>query len=113
MADGAAVNTTGSSNESRALLAAERERVLYALDGDAMTSSAIARRMRDRPTETGTETASRAAAGDQRLLFPALHGLEADWRLQAEWLPDSNGVPHRAYRKRRLLPHLPRRMGPR
>jgi hypothetical protein len=107
------MNTTGSLNESRARLAAELERVLYALDGDAMTSSAIAHRMRDRPTEAGTETASRAAAGDQRLLFPALHGLEADWRLQAKWLPDANGVSHRAYRKRRLLPHLPRRIGPR
>ena len=38
------------------------------------------------------------------LLYPALHSLEADWKLQAMWLSDANGVRRRIYRKRRLLP---------
>jgi hypothetical protein len=41
---------------------------------------------------------------DQALLYPALHSLEADWDLEAAWLPDANGVPRRTYTKRRLLP---------
>jgi len=46
-------------------------------------------------------------AGDQAFLYPALHSLEADRRLQATWLPDAGGGSRRAYRRRRPLPSLP------
>jgi hypothetical protein len=75
-------------------LSAERRRVLDALDGDVLTGPAIARRVR-----TG-----KSDSADQALLYPALYSLEARWKLQAEWLPGRDGVRHRTYRKRRLLP---------
>jgi hypothetical protein len=73
-----------------------------------MTGSVIFRRMTDPAAEAKTGTgpgADRAISpDDQALLYPALHSLEADWGLKAAWLPDANGVPHRTYTKRRLLP---------
>ena len=70
-------------------LAAERYRVLEALGDDSLTSSAVARRLGAVPAER-----------NQSLLFPALHGLEADGRLTANWQPGTDGLPHRTYRKR-------------
>jgi DNA-binding PadR family transcriptional regulator len=70
-------------------LAVERHLVLEALADDSLTSSAVARRL-------GAVSAER----DDRLLFPALHGLEADGGLTAKWQPGSDGLPHRIYRRR-------------
>jgi hypothetical protein len=95
-------------------LAGERQRVLDAvedLDGVVLTGPVIFRRMHERLTDA--EPAARPEAGpnpgDQSLLYPALHSLEADGRVQATWVSDANGLRHRAYRKRRLLPHRPGR----
>jgi DNA-binding PadR family transcriptional regulator len=85
-------------------LASERRRVLEALEGEALTGPAISRRMHLPWTgaESGTEHA--ATEGDQSLLYPALHSLEADSTLQSEWLSDASGIRHRTYRRRRLRP---------
>jgi hypothetical protein len=97
-------------NPVKAPLADERRQVLEALDGDVLTGPAIAHRMDERSTETEAATAATGGAhgstspGDQALLYPALYGLEANWQLQAGWLPDAQGGRHRTYRKRRLLP---------
>jgi hypothetical protein len=72
-------------------LAKERQRVLEALADAPLSSSGVVGRIHTAPAEV-----------DQSLLFPALHGLEADGRLQAAWRSDANGVPHRTYRRRRL-----------
>lgn len=87
-------------------LAAERRRLLQALDGEVMTGPALFRRIRERSAETETETGvgHAVAKDDESLLYPALHGLEASWRLQAAWLADPTGKRRRIYRKRRLLP---------
>lgn len=97
-------------------LAGERKRVLDALRGEDLTGPAILRRMSEPSTAAeagaagGTEPGGAAGGSesrDQSLLYPALHSLEADWRLKAAWLPDAGGVRRRTYRKRRLVPHLP------
>jgi hypothetical protein len=90
-------------------LADERQWVLDAvedLDGVVLTGPVIFRRMHERSTdaEAGARPEAGPNPGDQSLLYPALHSLEADWRVQARWLPDANGIWHRTYRKRRLLP---------
>jgi predicted DNA-binding ArsR family transcriptional regulator len=74
-------------------LAAERRRVMEALADGSLTSSAVARRLGAAPAKRG-----------QPLLFPALHSLEADGRLTADWQTGSDGLPRRTYRKRHLLP---------
>jgi hypothetical protein len=82
-------------------LAAERIQVLAAIaaiEGSDPTGPAIARMIRP---------------GDQSLLYPALHSLEAEWKLQATWLVDADGTLHRTYRRRRLLPRRPGTVGPR
>jgi DNA-binding PadR family transcriptional regulator len=85
----------GSREEARAL-AAERRQVLEALNGGALTGPAVMRRI--------SETSGAAAApGDESLLYPALHSLEAEWRLTATWQSDAQGKPRRSYRRRRLL----------
>ena len=79
-----------------ASLADERRRVLEALDGNALTGPAISLRIDDgRP----------AHSGDQAYLYPALYSLEAGWRLRAAWRPGPDGVRHRTYRRRSLIPH--------
>jgi DNA-binding PadR family transcriptional regulator len=85
----------GSREEARAL-AAERRRVLKALDGGALTGPAVMRRISE-------NTGVAAAPGDESLLYPALHSLEAEWRLTATWHSDAHGSPRRTYRRRRLL----------
>ena len=88
-------------------LEAARKRVLQAVDvlgPEAMTGSVIFRRMSDRSAETETGAGRGIQPGDQSLLYPALHSLEADWEVQAAWVTDANGIHHRTYRKRRLLP---------
>ena len=95
-------------------LAGERQRVLDAvedLDGVVLTGPVIFRRMHARSTdaEPGARPEAGPNPGDQSLLYPALHSLEADGRVQATWVSDANGLRHRAYRKRRLLPHRPGR----
>jgi DNA-binding PadR family transcriptional regulator len=88
-------------------LARERKRVieaLEALDGQDPTGQAILRRLRERSTDAEVNTGDGSRPADQSLLYPALHSLEADWLVQAKWLPDANGRQHRTYRKRRLLP---------
>ena len=74
-------------------LAKERQRVLEALAGAPLTSSGVAGCIHSAPAEV-----------DQSLLFPALHGLEADGRLRAGWRPDARGIPRRTYLCRRFLP---------
>ncbi|HEX7590610.1 MAG TPA: hypothetical protein VF375_01560 [Candidatus Limnocylindrales bacterium] len=74
-------------------LATERRHVLKALAGDRLNSSAIARSIH-----------SGAAEPRQSLLFPALHSLEEDGCLKAEWRSGADGLLHRTYRKRRLVP---------
>ena len=71
---------------------AERRRVLEALGDGCLTSSAVARRLRTESTQ-----------GAQKLLFPALHSLEADGRLTAGWQTGEDGLARRTYRKRHLL----------
>ena len=73
-------------------IAAERRRVLEALADGSLTSSAVARRLGPASPE-----------GSQSLLFPALHGLEADGRLAANWRTGADGLARRTYTKRRLL----------
>jgi hypothetical protein len=87
----------------------ERKRVLAAvedLDGGPPTGPVIFRRMQERAT--GSDSGERPEAGpnqgDQSLLYPVLHSLEADWRVQATWQSDAKGIRHRTYRRRRLLP---------
>jgi len=46
-----------------------------------------------------------AHSGDQAYLYPALYSLEAGWRLRAAWRPGPDGVRHRTYRRRSLIPH--------
>ncbi|MGA3058344.1 MAG: hypothetical protein ABSE70_09985 [Candidatus Limnocylindrales bacterium] len=57
---------------------------------------------------TGSDSGERPEAGlnqgDQSLLYPALHSLEASWLVHATWQSDAKGIPHRTYRRRRLLP---------
>jgi DNA-binding PadR family transcriptional regulator len=74
-------------------LVAERHQILAALAADSLASSAIARRL-----------PAPSADSDQSLLFPALHSLEADGRLTAEWRLGTDGRPRRTYRRRRLIP---------
>ena len=88
-------------------LADERKRVLEALDGGAMTGSAIFRRIRERSAGGEAEASESAQSGDQSLLYPALHSLEAGWTIQATWQSDAGGANHRTYRRRRLLPRRP------
>jgi hypothetical protein len=94
-------------------LAAARKRVLRAIDvlgSEAMTGSVIFRRMSDqggaRAAGVGADLGADRAlpASDQSLLYPALHSLEADWKVQATWVANADGIRHRTYRRRRLLP---------
>lgn len=85
-------------------LARERNRVLEVLGRETLTGSVVFRRMRERSNGAGALDASKAHPGDQCLLYPALHSLEADWKIQATWQSDAGGTKHRTYRKRRLLP---------
>jgi hypothetical protein len=90
-------------------LADERQLVFDAvedLDGVVLTGPVIFRRMHARSTdaEPGAQPESGPNPGDQSLLYPALHSLEADGRVKAAWVLDANGLRHRTYRKRRLLP---------
>lgn len=90
------MTTAGRPNggDDDALLSRERHNVFEILGDDALSGPAILRRMTVRPTEPG----------DQRLLYPALHSLEAGFKIRAEWRSDADGARHRVYRKRRLLP---------
>ncbi len=92
-------------------LAGERKRVLEVLRGEALTGPAILRRMGEPATAAEAGETGGAAGGslpaDASLLYPALHSLEADWRLESAWLPEAGGVRRRTYRKRRLVPHFP------
>ena len=98
------MSRTDGAGEKSARLACERERLLEALDCETLSVPAILRRLDER--STGAEVGAEYGAGpsDQSLLYPALHSLEANWRVQARWLSDTNGRRHRIYRKRRLLP---------
>lgn len=85
-------------------LADERKRVLEALDSEALSGPVVFLRMRGRSNGAAAATVSAVQPGDQSLLYPALHSLEAGWKLQAAWQSDASGTKHRTYRKRRLLP---------
>ena len=85
-------------------LADERKRVLEALDGEALSGPVVFRRIRERSAWPEGEAGHGMEPGDQSLLYPALHSLEAGWKLQAAWQSDAGGTKHRTYRKRRLLP---------
>jgi hypothetical protein len=95
-----------------------RRRTLEAidgLDGGTATGSALLRRLRERQVdgESGAiDPAPRAdgqAAADEPDIYPVLHRLEADWKVRAPWQIGADGAPHRAYRRRRLMPRLPRK----
>jgi hypothetical protein len=85
-------------------LADERKRVLEALDGEALSGPVVFRRIRERSAWPEGEARHGMEPGDQSLLYPALHSLEAGWKIQATWQSDAGGTKHRTYRKRRLLP---------
>ncbi len=89
------------ANERTRLLA-----VVEDLDGANATGPVIFRRMQERAT--GSDSGERPQAGpnqgDQTLLYPALHSLEASWLVHATWQSDAKGIRHRTYRRRRLLP---------
>ena len=85
----------------------ERKRVFEALDGVALSGPVVFRRIRERSAWPEGEAGHGMEPGDQRLLYPALHSLEASWQLKATWQSDASGTKHRTYRKRRLLPHRP------
>jgi DNA-binding PadR family transcriptional regulator len=68
-----------------------RDRVLAAIDGGRLS---------------GFETLGRLevdsqAPGAESFLYPALHRLEADGRLQAAWPPNQSGTVRRRYSRRR------------
>jgi DNA-binding PadR family transcriptional regulator len=88
-------------------LAHERKQILGALDGDALTGPDVFRRVRQRSVRADAAAAGPAKPGDQSLLYPALHSLEAGWTIQATWQSDAGGANHRTYRRRRLLPRRP------
>ena len=71
-------------------LSDERSQVCRALGKDELSGPAIFRRM------SGSKG---PVAGDQRLLYPALYGLVASWRMRARWQTDPSGIPHRVYRR--------------
>jgi len=85
-------------------LVRERNRVLEALGRETLTGSVVFRRMRERSNGAVALDAGRAHPDDQSLLYPALHSLEAGWKLQATWQSDASGTKHRTYRERRPLP---------
>jgi DNA-binding PadR family transcriptional regulator len=91
-------------------LAAERRQVLAAvasfatIEGSDPTGPAIARRLGIRSTGAKPGAEQPANAGDQSLLYPALHSLEAAWRVRATWLPAPDGSLRRTYRERHLIP---------
>ncbi len=89
------------------VLAHERKQILGALDGDALTGPDLFRRVRQRSVRADAGAAGPAKPCDQSLLYPVLHSLEADWKLQAAWQSDAGGASHRTYRRRRLLPRRP------
>jgi DNA-binding PadR family transcriptional regulator len=88
-------------------LADERRQVLAALEGEALSGSAVFRRIRERSAEGEAAPGESGQSGDQSLLYPALHSLEAGWKIQARWQSDAGGTKHRTYRRRRLLPRRP------
>ena len=98
------MSPTDGAGEGSATLACERKRILEALGGEALSVPAILRRMAERSTRAQAGSERGAERSDQRLLYPALHSLEADWKLQAKWLWDADGTWRRVYRKRPLLP---------
>jgi hypothetical protein len=92
-------------------LADARRRALQAVDVpgyEPLTGPEILRRMTESAAEVETGPgpgADRAISpDDQALLYPALHSLEADWKVQATWVADADGMRHRTYRRRQLLP---------
>jgi len=102
------MNRSDGSGAARSL-AAERKRLLAVvedLDGANATGPVIFRRMQERATDTeaGERPEAGPNQGDQSLLYPALHSLEASWLVHATWQSDAKGIRHRTYRRRRLLP---------
>jgi len=103
-------------------LARERQRLLEALEEGPASGPALFRRFHGVSTATtsragqaapagpGTDGQSRDRAGrrpepgDQALLYPALHSLESSWTVEASWFRGDDGLPHRTYRRRRILP---------
>jgi DNA-binding PadR family transcriptional regulator len=90
-------------------LADERKRVLEELGNEPLSGLAVFRRMRGRSAGGEAEVRDGAGPGEQRLLYPALHSLEAGWTLSAEWVTDAGGTRRRTYRRRRFLPIPPSR----
>jgi DNA-binding PadR family transcriptional regulator len=90
-------------------LAGERKRVLDELGNEPLTGLAIFRRMHGRSAGGEAEVGGSTQPGDQRLLYPALHSLEASWTLSARWVTDEGGTRRRTYRRRRFLPIPPSR----
>ena len=90
-------------------LADERKRVLEELGTEPLSGLAVFRRIRERSAggEAEAGESAQAHSGDQILLYPALHSLEAGWKIQATWESDAGGTKHRTYRRRRLLPRRP------
>jgi DNA-binding PadR family transcriptional regulator len=78
--------------------------VVAGQDGGALTGPAILRRLGEQSADGPADDGG--AVTNESLLYPALHGLEADWTIRAEWQVGSDGVRHRSYRARRLLPRI-------
>jgi hypothetical protein len=72
------MSRTHGAGERSARLACERERILEALDGEALSVPAILRRMNERSTGAEVGAEHGVEPSDQSLLYPALHSLEAD-----------------------------------
>lgn len=75
------------SGPDRSELAEQRRRILAAVGTEPLSGPAVLR----------------LSAADERLLYPALHRLEAEWKLRATWQPDEVGRPRRVYRRRTPL----------
>ena len=81
-------------------LAAQRRSVVDAL------SKAADGPLTGRAISTLIGSSDDRLAGDERLLYPALHGLEASGKIRAAWLPGPDGTLRRTYRMRPLWPPI-------
>ena len=87
-------------SDGPASLAAQRRSVLDALSlaaGGPLTGRAISSLI---------GSSDDRVAGDERLLYPALHGLEASGKIRAAWQPGPDGRLRRTYRMRPLWPPI-------
>ena len=97
----------GRGSHDSAPLADMRQEIFRLIDRQgpqAPTGPAILRQLERGPAAETASPARQLPPGEERLLYPALHSLEADWKIRADWVTDASGIRHRTYRMRRLLP---------